>query len=357
MIRCRARRTTLKPRQTLRPAVTIILLLIVPGVVASSACADDSRPLFIEINELDAGRYKIGVRMPPSVSPMNQPSLALPTGCAEISTPGQEREPQTRFNIGLDYTHYRCDQGLAGRMIEIRYPYSHPAIPTVTRFNFSDGRTHTVVLAAGETRVEIPRSETRWSVARDYFRLGVHHIWAGTDHLLFLVCLIFISGTFSRVLTTITGFTIAHSVTLALSALDVVRLPVQPVEAAIALSVVYLAVEVVKGRRDNITWRYPIAVSCSFGLLHGLGFAAVLNEIGLPNKELATGLLFFNLGVEAGQVVFAALVMATLAVIGAAIRHDNNSSSMTVPLRKTLGYAVGVLAAFWVFERVASFVA
>jgi hypothetical protein len=136
--------------------------------------------------------------------------------------------------------------------------------------------------------------------------------------------------------------------------LDVLRLPVAPIEAAIALSVVYLAVEVVKGRRDNVSWRYPIAVSCSFGLLHGLGFAAVLNEIGLPQTEMVTGLLFFNLGVEAGQIIFAALVMAALAAVAAMIRHD---SVLEAKLQKGLGYAVGILAAFWVFERVASFAA
>lgn len=356
MIQWCSQRETLEDWRTVW-SVCFILVIVESCFDSTSARADDSRPLFIEISELDAGHYRIGVRVPPSVSPGNQPVLMLPDDCQEQAMSVPEPGSQRRFDAGLDYTNYQCGQTLAGQTIEIRYPFAQPTIPTIVRVNFADGQTHTVVLSGGENIIEIPQAQTRRGVARDYFQLGVHHIWAGTDHLLFLVCLIFISGTFTRVLTAITGFTIAHSVTLALSTLDVVHLPVPPVEAGIALSVVYLAVEVVKGRRDNITWRYPIAVSSSFGLLHGLGFAAVLNEIGLPNRELATGLLFFNLGVEAGQVMFAALVMAALAAFRKLVRGRERSSPIEVPVRKTLGYAVGILAAFWAFERIASFVA
>ena len=155
------------------------------------------------------------------------------------------------------------------------------------------------------------------TVAVQYTWLGMEHIWIGFDHLLFVLCLIWIAGSLRRILITITGFTLAHSVTLALSALQIVVLPVPPIEAVIALSVLFLATEIARGEggfngakgangaSGALTWRYPIAVSSTFGLLHGLGFAAVLNEIGLPQTELVTGLVFFNVGVEIGQVVFA----------------------------------------------------
>ncbi|WP_424286598.1 HupE/UreJ family protein [Eudoraea sp.] len=142
------------------------------------------------------------------------------------------------------------------------------------------------------------------AVARQYSILGIKHILEGWDHLLFLICLMLVAGIGKKLWITITGFTIAHSITLALSALDVVRLPIPPVEAVIALSVVYLAVEIALQKKDSLTYRYPIAVSSSFGLLHGFGFAAVLSDIGLPQIEVVTSLLFFNVGVELGQIIF-----------------------------------------------------
>ena len=159
------------------------------------------------------------------------------------------------------------------------------------------GENHTVTLTRGELVWRVPLREEVATVAVQYTWLGMEHIWIGFDHLLFVLCLIWIAGGIRRILVTITGFTLAHSVTLVLAALEVVSLPVPPIEAVIALSVLFLASEIARGKQDNLTWRYPIAVSSSFGLLHGLGFAAVLGEIGLPQTELVTGLVFFNVGV------------------------------------------------------------
>ncbi|MCZ6871400.1 MAG: HupE/UreJ family protein, partial [Gammaproteobacteria bacterium] len=133
--------------------------------------------------------------------------------------------------------------------------------------------------------------------------------------------------------------------------------PVPPIEVAIALSVVFLASEVARGRRDNLTWRFPITVSSVFGLLHGLGFAAVLNEIGLPHTELVTGLLFFNLGVEMGQILFAILVVVGISLLKRVARSRGSEDRMERGLQMVMGYGAGSLAAFWVFERVAGFVA
>ena len=127
----------------------------------------------------------------------------------------------------------------------------------------------------------VEKTPSRFSVAQTYAGLGIKHILLGFDHLLFLICLLFIAGTGKRIFITITGFTLAHSLTLVLSALNIVKLSIAPVEAIIALSIVFLATEIAKGRRNTLTWRYPVTVSASFGLLHGFGFAAVLNEIGL----------------------------------------------------------------------------
>jgi hydrogenase/urease accessory protein HupE len=206
--------------------------------------------------------------------------------------------------------------------------------------------------------VTIPETESFGAVARDYLSLGVQHILEGYDHLLFLVCLLLIAGTGRRIVITVTGFTIAHSITLVLSTLGVVRVPVPPVEAAIALSIVFLAVEIVRGNRDALTYRYPIAVASAFGLLHGFGFAAVLGETGLPQTEIPTALLFFNVGVEIGQLLFIGAVIGVyqlVRVTGTAMLDRDFSLDALRPLQTPAAYAVGILASFWLVERVASF--
>jgi len=212
-----------------------------------------------------------------------------------------------------------------------------------------------VILGPGEDTWLVPAAQTKSRVARDYTRMGIAHIWAGADHLLFLVCLIWIAGGLRRILVTITGFTLAHSVTLALSALDLVRLPVPPIEAAIALSVMFLATEIAKNNHKTLTWRYPIAVSSSFGLLHGFGFAAVLNDIGLPQTEVVTGLLFFNIGVEIGQILFAGGVVLGLRLIGRYTHDFRMKPKNQRFFRRGVAYAVGSFASFWLVQRTMAF--
>ena len=159
-----------------------------------------------------------------------------------------------------------------------------------------------------------------------------------------------------------TGFTVAHSITLALAALNLVRVPVPPVEAAIALSIVFLATEIARDRHDTLTWRYPIAVAGSFGLLHGFGFASVLNEIGLPQTEIPAALLFFNVGVEVGQILFVSVIVGVggaLAAFGLIQRDGSIGNEGVIPLRFTrpAAYIAGSLAAYWMIDRVVGFVA
>jgi len=326
--------------------------------LVTGAAADDNRPLFVEITELDPGSYRIGLRVPPTIPAFNQPTVALP--CTEM-TASHSTEPDRQS--GMSYRHVACDGALQGRSIEIQYPVAPPAVATVVRVNWLPGHSQTIVLPPGQYSWQVPDQATRSSVAGDYLWLGMYHIWVGVDHLLFLVCLICIAGTCGRTLATITGFTIAHSLTLALSALQIVRLPVPPIEAVIALSVVFLATEVAKGRRENLTWRYPITVSSTFGLLHGLGFAAALNEIGLPNTELVTGLLFFNIGVEVGQIAFAIPVLLAFALLHRLSPQATDAEFPHVDghwerqVQRLLGYSTGILASFWLFDRVAGFIA
>lgn len=301
------------------------------------AAADDLRPLVVEINEQEGHRYLLRVRTPPRVLPDNVPQIVFPDTCNSES-------PRAPALI-------KCAEAPYGDELSIRYPRREVVNPTVVRVRLEAGESYTVALSSGIRKFRMPRPEDVATVARQYTWLGAEHIWIGFDHLLFLVCLIWIAGTWKRILITITGFTLAHSVTLAMSALEIVRLPVPPIEAVIALSVLFLASEVTRGPRRNLTWRYPIAVSSAFGLLHGLGFAAVLNEIGLPTAEVITGLIFFNVGVEIGQVLFALAVILLLRGITLLARNPALQRG-----RVLAGYGVGCIAAYWLIDRLAAFV-
>ncbi len=208
----------------------------------------------------------------------------------------------------------------------------------------------TAILKPDETSWVLPEPQSFAGVARSYFIIGVEHIAFGVDHLLFLAGLLFIAGTFHRAIVTATGFTLAHSLTLALVALDVIRVSVPAVEAVIALSIVFLAAEIARGDRTTIAWRHPAFVASAFGLIHGAGFAAALSEIGLPAGEKVSALLFFNLGVEAGQI---AIILGVFGALAAASRYLQ-APARGAAFARPLGYALGVVAAFWFIERTAS---
>jgi hydrogenase/urease accessory protein HupE len=198
----------------------------------------------------------------------------------------------------------------------------------------------------GDDRSTIP--------AIGFLRLGVEHILGGIDHLLFVLCLVLLVDGAKRLLATITAFTLAHSVTLALATLGLVRVPSRPVEASIALSIVLLAVELVRRFRgeEGTTVRRPWLVSFLFGLLHGLGFAGALSEIGLPAGDIPLALFLFNVGVELGQIAFVAVVLGVLAIGRRLIRRGAFALPRWAPL--VPAYGIGCVSAAWLFERVAA---
>ena len=320
----------------------VFLLALLHSTLTS---ADDTRPLYVEINEIAENTYTLRVKIPPNIPAGNRPRIPFPVNCTEVRDPRLPGTTRDRAAERIGQLCYRCDESLEGSSVTVEYPGATPPNSSLMKFITQQGSTHTVILSPLEASWQIPEAETRSGVARDYTRLGAYHIWEGKDHLLFLVCLLWIAGDLRRVLTTITGFTVAHSITLVLSALEIVRIAVPPVEAVIALSVVFLAMEIAKGKRENLTWQHPIAMSSSFGLLHGLGFAAVLNEIGLPQTELVTGLLFFNVGVEIGQVLFALVVLFTIfAVKKIFVSRAGDPPVIEARLQFTMSYAVGILS-------------
>lgn len=307
-----------------------------------SANADDSRPIYLEIAESNvSGTYRMQWRLPPNINQNNLPNILLPEICQRYNNQLPALNGQARFH---------CEKNLSGQVIAMSFPVFRPANATLLKITFLSGEQHTLLYGPEERQWKIPHKETASKVAKDYTLLGMHHIWAGNDHLLFLLCLLWIAGGLRRILITVTGFTLAHSATLALSALHIINLNVKVVEAVIALSIVFLAMEIVKNNKHSLTWCYPIAVSSSFGLIHGLGFAAVLAEIGLPQTELYTGLLFFNLGVEIGQVIFVLAVMALFHMVKRMAFLPVRIGQFKIGL----GYLIGSVASFWIIERLVS---
>ena len=323
-------------------------------LTAALAGAHDARPNYVQITETDAGSFNVWWKVPASVPSNSLPYPTLPDDCTA------DREPVWQ-QAGGEYVGqqvFRCNASLAGRKVGIEFPFSNPSLSTLYKIRLATGAEHVRILKPNEPEWIVPEAEQRFAVASEYTWLGIEHIWVGIDHLLFVACLLFIARTPRRLLITITGFTVAHSITLALSTLDLIRIPTPPVEAAIALSVVYLAWEIAKGRTESLSYRFPVSVSASFGLLHGLGFAAVLRDVGLPQTELPTALLFFNLGVEIGQILFVvALIAAFLLLRALVVRWGNRDdgqlhwTSMTVPA----SYVIGTIASYWMIERVAGF--
>ena len=203
------------------------------------------------------------------------------------------------------------------------------------------------VLTATSPVATMPPPEAAIPVWRGYLALGFEHILEGWDHLLFVTALVLIAGGWRRAALAVTAFTVAHSITLAASVLGAVSLNPRFVEAAIALSIVLLAVELARGS-DSLTRRYPAAVAFPFGLLHGFGFAGALAAIGLPEGEVAPALLAFNIGVEAGQLMLVAALLAAMALLRRA------APAALAPTTRAASYAIGITGAFWLIDRTLS---
>ena len=321
----------------------LLAVFIIQGLLGSpSVFAHDSRPLFINITETGQHTVMVTWKMPPSVNLNNAPRIVL-SGCnSSLQKTMQQRLTGSEI--------YSCEKGLPETSLVIVYPLFNPSIASLVRIEFHDGEIHSIILKPGRNEWRIPAPETFASVVGDYFTLGVDHIFGGIDHLLFLAGLLYIAGTLRRILITVTGFTLAHSITLFLVALDVIRVSVSAVEMVIALSIVMLASEIARNDRATLTWRRPVLVACGFGLVHGAGFAAALTETGLPQTEKISALLFFNLGVEASQLLIIALVFMSLWFISRLtqslpLAYDNKQ------LRLVFSYALGIVSSFWFIER------
>ena len=320
-----------------------IVAAIVMLIASAAVHADDTRPLTIIVAEQADDSYQVTWKIPANVDGGHLPNVAAPAGCRTNSA--RRRWTDTFGSWAGEL--WSCSRDIGGATIEIVYPFANPNLATIARLKLSDRPEKTIYLPPQDTQLVIPTETAPGNIFLDFLILGFEHIWKGIDHLLFIGGLIFIARSHRAIISTITGFTIAHSLTLALSALDVVRVPVTAVETAIALSIVFLAVEIVKGPRNTLTWRRPVFVSGSFGLLHGFGFAAVLREVGLPQTGLVAGLFAFNIGIELGQIVFALALVLLISLL----RHIPAGLMRGDRIQLLSGYTIGVTAGFWLISR------
>lgn len=334
----------------MRASYLVASLVMCLGVIwqVVPSYAHESRPVFVDIREAEDGVVSLRWKVPPTVEGDNMPVPLLSPDCiAQGDAVYAQEGGSVSGRVSLV-----CAGGVAGRVLSLRYPHYNPSLTAVLRVGFPNGTSVTHSLGPDEAGWDVPAAQTMWAVIGTYVQLGARHILEGYDHLLFIACLIFIAGTWQRILLVITGFTVAHSVTLALSALRVIHIPIAPTEAVIALSVVLLAVELARQDRGSFTWRYPLAVSACFGLLHGLGFASALSDIGLPEQDVLAALFSFNLGVEIGQVAFAAVLVGAMGVL---VRSGVRFLSDRALHAQLVAYVAGPLAAFWLIERVTGF--
>jgi hypothetical protein len=316
-----------------------------------AALAHEAQPLLVTLREEPGGALQVSISLPPDTREDNRPSVDVSGGCREA--------PQGSSFSGAQ--RLECGGRLEGKSIRIRYPIVRPAALTMIRAVSRNGREWMHVLMPDETSWTVPSDPGAAQVARQYLELGVRHIWSGIDHLLFVSGLLLLAGSWRRAVLSVTGFTIAHSITLALAALGMIAVPVAPTEAAIALSIVFLARELCDARADTLAKRFPMIVACTFGLLHGLGFASALGETGLPRGHVALGLLFFNAGVEAGQIAFVVGVFAAAGVARTMSRRVAGIARWPVPVvaahRPSLvAYALGMAGAFWFIQRGAALI-
>ncbi len=328
----------------------IIPFLIALSLAPAPAQAHESRPVYIEITEVDSDQVLLKYKIPLTLPDYNLPTVILEDGPQPYGDP-------LLYKVGDGFVKqqlYIADRLNAAR-VSISYPIINPSVSSIISVSLLNGQQFNKVLGPEELEWSIPAEESRSQVAGQYAVLGIQHILEGWDHLLFLVCLILVAGTGRKMLITITGFTISHSITLVLSTLGLVTLPIAPVEAVIALSVVFLASEIAIRNKDSWTYRYPISVSSSFGLLHGFGFASVLSDIGLPQTQVPISLLFFNVGVEIGQLIFLGAVIVVMKVLARAPFAKDMPTERKLTLEKGLVYVVGSIASFWMIERVAGF--
>jgi hypothetical protein len=319
----------------------LALILLSLSALAPPAGAHEIRPAYLQVDERAPGHYEVLWKVPTRDGMVQDIRPAF--------GPGFTLTPQPGGSVVGGFVIFRY--ALTG---ETPLPGTTLAIDNLDRTTMDalvniallDGTHASFLLKPRENYVEIPSAPSTWGVVQTYTRLGVEHILAGIDHLAFVAALMLVVRGWPMLLRTVTAFTVAHSITLALATFGYVSLPPPPVEALIALSILLVAAEAIHMRRGkaSLATRWPWIVAFAFGLLHGFGFAGALREIGLPQNDVPLALLFFNVGVELGQLMFIAAILGALALVRRLV---------ALPRAAPVGaaYGIGTLATFWLLVR------
>ncbi len=331
------------PRGLLKLCVLLFLSLL-----GSTASADNFRPAYLQLTEHRGNLYDIRW-----TTPAQSEVLVMPI------KPVFPVDSQITHSFASSYANgaavmlgqIRVPGGLEGRTIQFD-GLSETGNQVLVRFIRLDGSEDLYQVSPSASQVTIPKEPDSISVSARYTQLGIQHIWFGFDHLLFVAALFMLVGNLRTLFWTISSFTIAHSITLALVTFDLIRVPAPPVEAFIALSIVFVAVEAMRKSQGDSTLasRKPWLVAFSFGLLHGLGFASALAAIGLPRSNVPLALLFFNVGVEIGQMVFVG------ALLGISVMARRLAGPIQIRTARLVScYGIGGLASYWLLERITAF--
>ena len=329
----------------------VTIFLFASTLAVSTAPAHEARPAYLEIKETSPNQFSVLWRTPVLAGMRLPIVLTMPRDVKNLKEPvEQELADSLLERRWID----AGANGLAGKRIEFR-GLQATITDVLVRGEMLDGRKWTTIVHPSQPWVEVAASQRWWGVASAYLRLGIEHIWSGIDHLLFILGLmILVKGT-RRLIATVTAFTVAHSITLAGATLGFVHVPQKPVEACIALSIVFVACEIVHARQGWQGWteRWPWIVAFTFGLLHGFGFAGALNAVGLPQTAIPVALLFFNVGVEIGQLLFIAAILSIMALA----RWLSKRAAIPQPAWawRVAPYSIGGIAAFWMIQRIAAF--
>ena len=330
------------PRRS-RQSVILAVLVTCPLATTGNLRAHEIRPAVLEINERQPGFYDVTWKVPALGDRVLGLSPVFPECLIPVGPPSNHASP----GAVVQYFSFKTDgQPIAGETISID-GLSALQIDVLLRIQLADGTSHSIILRPVSPSCVIPKQPSTAELAWSYFLVGVKHILEGVDHLLFILGLLLIVKNTSTLIKTITAFTVAHSITLAIATLGYASTPLPPLDALIALSILFLGPEIVRVWRGqtSFTIRHPWVVAFVFGLLHGFGFASGLRTIGLPTHEIVLSLLMFNVGVEAGQLFFVALIIVSLRSFRVLEIHWPRWAELTP------GYAVGSLGAYWTIQR------
>jgi hydrogenase/urease accessory protein HupE len=331
----------------IRARAASLVVALAAMQLASPALAHRLSPAFFGLTETAPGIYAVQWKVSIAGGLASALEPKVPQGC---SLTGDVRTYVVNEDVRFQHGTMSCAGGIGGRELKVD-GLELTQTDVLVRVDYLDGSASNQRLTPAEPSVVIPERPNVLEVIRTYTLLGIGHILGGVDHLLFVLALLLLVRGIGRLVATVTAFTLAHSVTLAAATLGFVHVPPAPVEATIALSILFLASELARQRADgraDLTARFPWLVAFSFGLLHGFGFAGALSEVGVPQKAVPLALLFFNVGVEIGQLAFIAAVLA----IGWSVRRAAIRAPAWWP--RAAAYGIGSVAAFWVVQRTAA---